>query len=85
MNPNNVVGLLTKLKMERDELDSAIAVLERNLHHGQPSAAKKPKPHGKVWTDAERRAMSIKMKAIAAKRKKPGAKPFKNPLLNKKG
>jgi hypothetical protein len=67
INPNNVVGLLTKLRMERDELSSAISVLERNLHHGQPQ---KPKPHGKIWTPAERKAMSEKMKKVAAARKK---------------
>jgi hypothetical protein len=56
--------------LERDRLNKVIALLE-----GSPTVTKKTaktasKKHGHKWTAAEKKAMSLRQKAIWAKRKK---------------
>jgi hypothetical protein len=67
-----MITLLELAKKERARLDQVIRLLEGSTSTTTttPPTKNKPKLHGKVWTDAERKAMSVKMKAIAAKRKK---------------
>jgi hypothetical protein len=74
------MSLLDELKQEVVELQNAIKVLERR---GGPrkSAAKSPKSlkspkspkpaaHGRVWSAADRKRMSLRVKAALAAKKK---------------
>jgi hypothetical protein len=56
--------LLELARKEHARLAQVIRLLEG------ATQVSKTKPRGKVWTAAERHAMSVKMKAVAAKRKK---------------
>jgi hypothetical protein len=74
------MDLLQLVKQERDRLNKVIALLEPGAstsnstpskHTGASasnSAPRKPKVH--KWTDEERKAMSIKQKALWAKKRK---------------
>jgi hypothetical protein len=73
------MDLLQLVKQERDRLNKVIALLE-----GAPTSTSKPtkqtgastsasatrKPKVHKWTEAERKAMSIKQKALWAKKRK---------------
>jgi hypothetical protein len=69
------MNLLQLAKQERDRLNRVIALLESDMT-GAPVATtaaakpgkKKSIPH--QWTDAERKAMSVKQKALWAAKKK---------------
>jgi hypothetical protein len=61
--------IVRELKSEIARLQSAVRALEPQAHAAAPAKKKRKQ---KVWTDAERKAMSFKMKAIAAKRKAKG-------------
>jgi hypothetical protein len=62
------MDILAVAKAERDRLNKVIAMLEPEA----PTSTKsKGKPRGRhQWTEAERKAMSIKQKALWAKKKK---------------
>jgi hypothetical protein len=61
------MDLLQLVKQERDRLNKVIALLEP----GASTSTSTPRKH-KVhkWTDEERKAMSIKQKALWAKKRK---------------
>jgi len=69
------MNLLQLAKQERDRLNKVIALLESDTT-GAPAAitatAKpvKKKNNGHQWTEAERKAMSVKQKALWAAKKK---------------
>jgi alanyl-tRNA synthetase len=60
------MDILAAVKAERDKLNRVIALLEPTPTT-IPHTAKK---QGHKWTDAERKAMSLKQKAAWAKRRK---------------
>lgn len=73
------MDLLAIAKAERARLDKVIALLEAGAPTTTPST---PKAKGKTkanatrrgyWTPARRKAMSVKIKALQAKKKKPEA------------
>jgi hypothetical protein len=61
------MDLLQLVKQERDRLNKVIALLEPGASASN-SAPRKHKVH--KWTDEERKAMSIKQKALWAKKRK---------------
>ena len=65
------MNLLQLAKQERDRLNKVIALLESDTT-AAPAAAKpaKKKSNGHQWTEAERKAMSVKQKALWAAKKK---------------
>lgn len=72
----DVSTLLKTLEAERNSLDLTIKTLRARLGgsqaHAKPQGA--PKPHGSVWTPARRLAMSKKLKAVhASKKRKPAS------------
>jgi len=75
----DVATLLKSLEGERDALDATIKTLRARIGgsqtHAKPQGA--PKPHGSVWTPAKRLAMSKKLKAVLAAKKKGKGKPAK--------
>jgi len=67
--------LLNQLRKERDELSATISVLERRAGVS-PAATRRasaPKRHGRVMSAAAKAAMSRKLKAIWAAKKKASA------------
>jgi len=69
------MNLLQLAKQERDRLNKVIALLEADTTEAPAAktaaakpARKKSTPH--QWTDAERKAMSVKQKALWAAKKK---------------
>ena len=65
------MNLLQLAKQERDRLNKVIALLESDMTAA--SATAKPaqkKSNGHQWTEAERKAMSVKQKALWAAKKK---------------
>jgi hypothetical protein len=68
------MDILSMLKSERAKLDRIIAMLESESTVATKTAAKPAKKSAGTrhqWTDAERKAMSLKQKALwAAKKKK---------------
>jgi hypothetical protein len=65
--------LLAKLKNERITLDATIATVERMVagtSFVQKLVNVGTKTHGRRWTPAERKAMSLKQKAMWAKKRK---------------
>ena len=68
------MNLLQLAKQERDRLNKVIALLESDPT-GAPAATPAGKPakkknNGHQWTEAERKAMSVKQKALWAAKKK---------------
>ena len=66
------MNLLQQAKIERDKLNKVIALLEGTSTTATTTSTspKKGKP-GRKWTDAEKKAMSVRIKALnAAKRRK---------------
>jgi hypothetical protein len=69
------MNLLQLAKQERDRLNKVIALLESDTTTAPAvttAAAKraKKKKNGHQWTEAERKAMSVKQKAVWAAKKK---------------
>jgi hypothetical protein len=71
------MNLLQLAKQERDRLNKVIALLESDMTAAPvattAAAAAKPakkKNNGHQWTEAERKAMSVKQKALWAAKKK---------------
>jgi len=65
------MNLLQLAKIERDRLNRVIALLEDTTRTSTASASK-PKKQGRKWTQAEKDAMSRRIKALnAAKKKAP--------------
>jgi hypothetical protein len=62
------MDILAAVRAERDRLNKVIALLEGE--QVVVSRAAKAKSHGRKWTAAERKAMSLKQKARWAKKKK---------------
>jgi hypothetical protein len=63
------MDILAVAKAERDRLNKVIAILEPEAPTATPTKSK-GKPRGRhQWTEAERKAMSIKQKALWAKKK----------------
>lgn len=79
--------LLDELKKEAAELQVAIAVLERR--EGKTPAKSvanknQPKAHGRKWSEADRKRMSLAVKrAIAARKAKKTRKPTRKPRAKK--
>ena len=63
------MDILAIAKAERDKLNRIIAMLEPNAPTTRKTTSKS-KSTGHQWTEAERKAMSLKQKAIWAKKKK---------------
>ncbi|HEY6763644.1 MAG TPA: hypothetical protein VI386_02645 [Candidatus Sulfotelmatobacter sp.] len=68
------MNLLQLAKQERDRLNKVIALLESDTTAGPATTAvarpTKKKSNGHQWTEAERKAMSVKQKALWAAKKK---------------
>ncbi|HXM64538.1 MAG TPA: hypothetical protein VN950_27000, partial [Terriglobales bacterium] len=57
-------------KQERDRLNKVIALLESDTPAAPAAKPTKKKKNGHQWTEAERKAMSVKQKALWAAKKK---------------
>ena len=65
------MNLLQLAKQERDRLNKVIALLESDMTAAAPAAQPaKKKSNAHQWTEAERKAMSVKQKALWAAKKK---------------
>lgn len=62
--------LLEQLRKERDELSATISVLERRTGEVSVGGSRKPKKHGRPMSAAAKLAMSKKLKAVWAAKKK---------------
>lgn len=65
--------LLNQLRQERAELDATISVLERRAGAVSVGGSRKPKKHGRPMSAAAKLAMSKKLKAVWAAKKKASA------------
>ena len=69
------MNLLQLAKQERDRLNKVIALLESDMTAAPVATTAAAKPTKKStphqWTEAERKAMSVKQKALWAAKKKP--------------
>ena len=63
------MNLLAQAKLERDRLNKVIALLEGTATTATTASPNKGKP-GRRWTQAEKDAMSRKIKALNAKKKR---------------
>jgi hypothetical protein len=69
------MNLLQLAKQERDRLNKVIALLESDMTAAPVATTAAAKPakkrnNGHQWTEAERKAMSVKQKAVWAAKKK---------------
>jgi hypothetical protein len=64
------MDILAAVKAERDRLNKVIALLEGTPTTTIVRKTKTSKKHGHKWTAAEKKAMSLRQKAIWAKRRK---------------
>ena len=69
------MNLLQLAKQERDRLNKVIALLESDMTAAPVATTAttrpaKKKSNGHQWTEAERKAMSVKQKALWAAKKK---------------
>lgn len=66
------MSLLEQAKLEYERLGKVIAMLEGTTPTSTKSTA--TKQHGRTWTAAEKKAMSLKQKAMWAKKKSAARK-----------